>query len=359
VFRSKFVALAAAAVSVCILASCGGGSNAATPKRTTTTAPTTTTTPPPPVAPETGLPDPGGQSLTRPAMWVKIENLDVARPQQGLVAADVVYEQITEGDITRFIALFNSTVPDIVGPIRSARVMDADVVTPLGGIFVYSGAVPNTVALINAAPVNAVDEDKAGAAMFRDNTKYAPHNLFGHGAALFALGGQPVPPPPLFQYLSGAQKFTGDGVLAFDVGFPSGFAVDYTYDPGSNTWKRSMSGQPFVVATGEQVAPTNVIVQFVGCCVPGDEGARYQTVGQGDAWVFSNGQLIKGTWSRSDRTQVTRFTDATGQPIKLTPGKTWVEFAPVGTPVNVTPAPVPATTVPPTTVPPTTKPKKK
>jgi hypothetical protein len=351
------VALAAAALLTVVLAACGGGSDAATPKSVTTEPATTTTAPPPPTAPETGLPDPGGQSLTRPALWVKIENTPDARPQAGLASADVVYEQITEGDITRFIALFNSKIPDVVGPIRSVRVMDADVVSPLGGIFAYSGGVPETVDLINAAPVNAVDENKAGSAMFRDNNKVAPHNLYGRGPGLLALGGKPVPIPPLFEYVSHDAKFSGEGVASVNVGFPSGYSVDYTYDPAFNTWRRSMSGAAFVDTSGAPVAPTNVVVQFVGCCVDGFEGARYQTVGQGEAWVFSNGQLVKGTWQRSDRTQVTKFLDANGQPIKLTPGRTWVEFAPTGTPVNVVPAPPPPTAAP--TPAPTTAGKKK
>jgi Protein of unknown function (DUF3048) N-terminal domain/Protein of unknown function (DUF3048) C-terminal domain len=337
---------AAVVLGVGTLAACSssGSAHPAAKRTTTKLATTTTTTAPVPTAPETGLPDPGGQSLTRPALWVKIENTPDARPQAGLASADVVYEQVTEGDITRFIALFNSDVPDVVGPIRSVRVMDADVVSPLGGIFAYSGGIPSTVALINAAPVHAVDEDAAGAAMFRDPNKYAPHNLFGRGPQLVALGGTPVPPPALFQYQSSTEQFSGDPVAVVSVGFPSGFDVQYVYDGASNTWKRSMAGVPFVDASGTQVAPTNIVVQFVNCCLDGFEGARYQTVGSGDAWIFSGGQLVKGTWQRSDRNQVTQFLDGAGQPIRLNPGRTWVELAPVGTPVGVIPGAAPATT---------------
>ena len=162
-----------------------------------------------------------------------------------------------------------------------------------------------------------------------------------------------MPPPPLFQYLPGGEQFSGDPVAVVGVDFPSGFAVQYLYDPASNTWKRSMAGVPFVDATGTQVAPTNVIVQFVNCCVDGFEGARYQTVGSGEAWIFSAGQLVKGTWQRSDRSQVTQFVDGAGQPIRLTPGRTWVEFAPVGTPVSILPGAAPATTTTVATTPPT------
>ena len=133
--------IAAVAAVVALAASaCGGGSGAATPKRTTTTTAATTTTVAVPVAPLTGLADPSGASLTRPALSVKVENTDAARPQAGIDQADVLYEEVVEGNITRFIAIFNSTVPDVIGPVRSVRQEDPDIVWPLGGVFAYSGA---------------------------------------------------------------------------------------------------------------------------------------------------------------------------------------------------------------------------
>jgi len=132
------VAAVAAALALIASACGGGGSEAATPKRTTTTAATTTTVAVP-VAPLTGLADPGGASLTRPALSVKVENTDAARPQAGIDQADVLYEEVVEGGITRFVAIFNSTVPDVIGPVRSVRQEDPDIVWPLGGIFAYSG----------------------------------------------------------------------------------------------------------------------------------------------------------------------------------------------------------------------------
>jgi hypothetical protein len=294
------------------------------------------------VAPETGLPDATGQSLTRPALWVKIENTPEARPQAGLNQADVVFEQVTEGGITRFITLFNSEIPDVVGPIRSTRAMDSDVASPLGGVFAYSGGIPQSVQLITHAPVAAVDETTAGKAMFRDRSKRAPHNLFGHANDLVALGsGQPTPPPALFQYLPAGQAVNGDPVGSFTVGFDPPYAPTYTYDATNNVWTRSIGSTPFVDAAGQQVAPTNVVVQFVPCCLPVPEGGTYITTGSGEAWVFSGGKMVKGTWSRNDRSQVTSFVDANNQPIRLTPGRTWVEFVPNGQNVDVTP-PAPA-----------------
>jgi hypothetical protein len=345
-----------------LVAACSSGTNAAAPTvPSTTTEPSTTTTasttlatttspaptaPPAPVAPELGLPDPTGESLSRPALWVKIENTPEARPQTGLDEADVVYEQVTEAGITRFITLFNSQLPDALGPIRSTRAMDSDVVAPLGGVFAYSGGIPQSVDLINHAPVDAVDETRAAAAMFRDRSQRAPHNLYGRAGDLVALGGdQPRPIPPLFSYLAAGQAFAGDPVSAVRVDFDAPYAPIYTFDPSSHTWLRSIGFTPFTAASGQQIAPTNVIVQFVPCCLPVPEGGIYMTVGTGEAWVFSDGKMVKGTWTRNDRSEVTMFLDDNNQPIRLNPGRTWVEFVPNGDNVDVLP---PSDATPPT-----------
>jgi hypothetical protein len=332
---SRPVVLAVAAVLV-VAAACGGGGESKKGSSRTTTKEA--------VQPLTGLPDGGSGSLSRPALSIKIENTPPARPQTGLDVADVVYEQITEGDITRFIAVYNSTIPDTAGPIRSVRAMDPDVVTPLGGIFAYSGGIPQSVqAIRQASGVNSVDETQAGSAMFREKSRRAPENLYGRGPGLLDKGGEPVPVRPLFSYLDSGQPFNGDPVSDFTVGFKNGYAVTYTFDPASHTWKRAFGPTPHTVVSGQQIAPTNVIVQFVGCCLDTPEGGGYQTVGEGDAWVFSDGKIVRGKWSRSEASQDTRFTDAAGKPIKLTPGRTWVEFVPASPdyPVTVTAPPPP------------------
>jgi hypothetical protein len=102
---------------------------------------TTTTVPAPqyPTAPLTGLLDQSSLSVKRPALTVKIENTPDALPQWGIDQADVVYEEIVNGGITRLAAIFNSRTPAKVGPVRSVRPTDTQIVWPLGGIFAYSG----------------------------------------------------------------------------------------------------------------------------------------------------------------------------------------------------------------------------
>jgi hypothetical protein len=196
--------------------------------------------------------------------------------------------------------------------------------------------------------------------LFRDNTKAAPHNLYGHTDQLLASGGKPVPAPALFQYLPANVPFTGDNVNAFTIKYdPTYGAPTYTWDPAIGAWRRSIGATPFVTTDGGQVAPNNVIIQFVDSYLPSPEAGSFNTVGNGDAWVFSAGKLVKGKWSRTSRTSPTQFTDASGAPIRLTPGRTWVEFDPsiaVFSGVAVVPGPPSPTTAPTTT--PTVKKKK-
>jgi hypothetical protein len=345
--------LVAAGVVVAIASD--GSSTQAKKRVVPVTSTTTTTTVAVPKAPLTGLPDPNGVARGRSVLAVKIENTPDARPQVGLDVADVVYEEEVEGGITRFWAVFNSAAPDAVGPIRSVREIDPGIVAPLGGVVIYSGGTSDNVAGVRAVAPTWVDENNAADAFFREPTRFAPHNLFGRTAALWQRGGQPVPPNPLFTYVDPrqGQAFSGEPVAAFTVPFQSGYDVNYQWDAALG-WRRLQHDQPFLSQTNVPIAVTNVVVQYI---VGGD--ASGQLVGTGDAWVFSNGQLVKGRWSKTSIQAPTQYTDAAGAPLALTPGRTWVELLPVGyrmPPVTPGTLPPPSTT---TTKPITTSTTKK
>ncbi len=305
---------------------------------------TTTTTAPPPVAPLTGLPDPDGVAQGRPLVSIKIDNdNDDARPQTGLEIADVVWDEVVEGESTRFLAMFQSRSTDVVGPVRSVRLTDPLIVWPEGGIFAYSGGAKYAVDGISLAPVKRIDESAAGSAMFRDSSRRAPHNLYARPDELFALGGDPTPPPPLFEFAAPNAAPVGSPVASVRVGFSGTFAPTYTWDAGSSTWLRSTSDGPFMAKSGTQIAPNNVIVlPVVYAGGVGQIGAEAQMVGQGVVQVFTNGRMITGTWSRVDAQHRIEFKDGAGAPILLTPGQTWVELPSVSYAIDVTPAAPPA-----------------
>ncbi|MDE3065108.1 MAG: DUF3048 domain-containing protein [Acidobacteriota bacterium] len=291
----------------------------------TTLGPTTTTVPP--VAPLTGLPDPAGQALTRPALTVKVENTPDALPQWGIDRADVVYEEIVNGGITRLAAIFNSQAPPKVGPVRSVRPTDTQIVWPLGGIFAYSGGAAYAVNSISTVPgLKLIDESSAGGAMFRDPTRYAPHNLYASAGALFSFKGTPTPPPALFTYSPTPLGPPAKVVHRFTVEFPSIYPVTWTWDATTRSWDRTLFGHPIITGTGVRVSPTNVIVMFVNYVNGIGTMASYANLqGSGKAEVFSNGRMVTGTWSRASKSDVIAYHTVGGKVISLTPGQTWVE----------------------------------
>ncbi len=338
------------ATAALVVGACGGGDDktqVSSDSTTRTTAATTTVAPI--IAPLSGTVDPTGASATRPVLTVKIDNTPSGQPQFGVDQADVVYEEIVESGITRLALMFQSQAPDKIGPVRSVRNTDQAIVWPVGGIFAYSGGAPISVKSISQAPVNRIDEDNAGDAMFRDSSRKRPFNLYGVAPALFANGGQPVPPPPLFGYRAASVAPPGGTpVSTFNVGFKKGFAIDWTWDATNKRFTRAQFGKPAVTGTGAPIAPQNVIVQFVnyvGGKPPGgagQEGSEAVMVGGGDAWVFTGGQVVKGTWQRAAKENVTKFVDAKGAEIKLAPGQTFVELLQSGYPVTIaTPTPPP------------------
>jgi hypothetical protein len=309
------------------------------PSSTATTTPsTTTTTVPIPIAPLTGLPDPGGAALTRPALTVKIENTPEALPQWGINQADDVYEEIVNGGITRLAAIFNSQAPAKIGPVRSVRPTDTQVVWPLGGIFAYSGGAPYAVDSIETAPVKLVDESSAGTAMFRDPDLEAPHNLFAIGSALFAFKGTPTPPPALYSYRATGTKAVGAPVKSFIVPFPSIYPVTWTWDTATNSWDRTIFGKADVTGTGQRESPQNVIVMDINYVNGiGTENSYGDLQGSGTAMVFSGGREIVGTWSRGpSKADIIQFKTASGATIRLTPGQTWVELLNDGVALSIT-----------------------
>lgn len=304
----------------------------------TTSTTTTTTAPHYPTAPLTGLPDPGGAALHRPALTVKIENTPEAIPQWGISQADLVYEEIVNGGITRLAAVFNSQAPGKIGPVRSVRPTDTQVVFPIGGIFAYSGGAQYAINSIDTAPVKQIDEDTAGNAMFRNPELVAPNNLYGRGPQLFAFGGTPTPPPALFSYRPSTTAAVGAPVTSFVVPFPSIYPVTWTWDTTTASWNRTLFGKLDVTGTGQVESPKNVIVMYVNYVNGiGTMNSYADLQGSGTAMVFSGGKEVVGTWSRGpSEADIVQYKTSSGATIRLTPGQTWVELLNIGATLSIT-----------------------
>jgi hypothetical protein len=303
----------------------------------------------PAAAPDPAGPSPltgiAGPAPNRPALVVKIDNAPAARPQSGLNQADVVYEELVEGRMTRFAAVFHSQDSAPVGPVRSARSTDIAVASPLHHpLFAYSGANAVFEAEIRQAPLVNVGYHAAPDRYYREPSRHVPYNLFSRTPALFGLApAGSVAPPALFAYRATGEPPAGPGMVAVQhVSARWATQVDWQWDPTAGEWRRSQDGRPHLDAAGRDIAPANVVVQFVdyrdtglrdtsGAAVP-----EAQVVGEGDSWILTGGALIPAHWSKPSADAVTRWVDAAGADVKLAPGRTWVELAPPGT-VNQSP----------------------
>ncbi|HET8930595.1 MAG TPA: DUF3048 domain-containing protein [Acidimicrobiales bacterium] len=345
--RFRSVALLGAFALAFAGCSCGAEKPTPVTAPASTTPETTTTTVPKPtiVAPLTGAPTTDLAAAGRPALVVKIDNADPpARPQLGLNQADVVYEERVEGSVTRFAAVFQSTQSDPVGPIRSARLTDIPIISALTRpLFAWSGANPGVTRAVRAAPVVDIGPDVAGDAYERRGVggKVAPHNFYSSTAKLWAHApADAQPPAPIFQF-----RMAGDGRGAgarkirevhVDFGVTRGAPVDWRWDANRNGFARWQRGTPHVDERGTQVAPRNVIVQFVEYRRNGDVDVGgspvyvAEQIGSGACWVLTDSHLIEGTWTKTSNEAITTFTDTKGNPIKLNPGRTWVELSAPG-----------------------------
>ncbi|HEV7534210.1 MAG TPA: DUF3048 domain-containing protein [Acidimicrobiia bacterium] len=347
--RSRIALVAVGLVSLSS-AACGGGSGKE-PQKAVSVGPSSTAVSDGavqangPLAPLTGLVDADGASASRPAIAVKIDNAPEARPQSGLEAADVVYEEVVEGGVTRFIAVFQSTPPGgpgLAGPVRSVRPMDPNVLAAYRGMIAYSGGIPAFRALLHKAPVQDVDVDIATDAYTWDNSRAAPHNEYVSPTKLWpkAKGDNADPPRAMFGFGAAGEPFGDADAHHLVIPYSPRQTSVYDWDAASGTWKRTSNGTPHMTASGAQVAPRNVIVQFVAMHTldyvdqSGTKVVESTVTGTGDAWILSGGRITKGHWSKDSASSPTRFTDSAGTAVKLAPGRTWVNFAPVGTPVT-------------------------
>ncbi len=311
---------------------------------TTTAAPTSTSTtiPAEPVMPLTGLPITDPALAGRTALVVKIDNHPSARPQSGLNQADIVFEENVE-QLTRFAAVYQSQNPDPVGPIRSGRTQDVELLGSLNKpIFAWSGGNPGVTKIINGSDfvvANVQSNARGVSKSYRSRDRSAPHNLYAQGSGLFTMtAGAETPPPQQFVYRQAGAAATGEDSGGVDLKM-DGVSVSWKFDTRSNTYLRFQGGKAHNDAALGQVSAENVVVLVVdyGRSAVDARAPEAQTTGTGEAFVFTGDKLVHGKWTRIERLGPYVLTDDKGDPILLTPGRTWVELARVD---STTPLPV-------------------
>jgi hypothetical protein len=287
--------------------------------------------------------------LDEPLVMVKIENSPQSRPQSGLDAADVVYEEVVEAGVTRFFVVFHSDIPNAVGPVRSARPVDAQIMAAYGRSgFGYSGARPEVVNLLRQTGALPITE--GGAGFFREGSRRAPHNLYLDASALQAStverDADPLSEVPIgwrFDEDPPAQALscpTGDDAIAscddpgatIRIRMSNNYVTTWDYDAEEARYRRSQNGVPFTVTGEGRIGAANVVVletrHYLG--EPNCYGARCpetDVVTDGrPAVILRDGLRFDATWRKTSPSAPLELFTPDGDPFPLAAGPTWIHL---------------------------------
>ncbi|MHB9145290.1 MAG: DUF3048 domain-containing protein [Symbiobacteriia bacterium] len=316
--------------------------------RTPAAGPATTPPPPPPVTappPDTrpksrisGLPYDAANA--GPVVAVMVENHRDARPQSGLLDADLVYEALAEGGISRFMAIYYGTRPKVIGPVRSARPYYVLLAHEWDAIYAHCGGDPKDLDPIHQWGVADADEiNNAGEAFWRTTDRKAPHNLYTSIDKLLQHAKRAYPqrtfapePATRWSFIPWTDKAP---VQQVDIAYDRNYTVTYKFEAG--VYRRYMNGKIHSdKESGQPLAVTNILIQFVPTRVAyPDGGLKMDLVGKGKAEYIIGGRFVQGTWAKDDVASATRFLDDQGQSISLTAGQTWIQIVPTGAGVVV------------------------
>ncbi len=268
----------------------------------------------------------------RPVTGVMIENSLDARPQSGLDQAGVVFEAIAEAGITRFLALFQDTQPDYIGPVRSVRPYYAQWCLSFDCALAHVGGSPEGLSAIRAWGVKDLDQFANSGAYWRISSRYAPHNMYTSISKLQAVEKQKgfgaAKHTPFTRKKETASKTPNATTINFNISSAS-YNSAFTYKAKTNNYARSEGGAPHYVTDGKgtktQITPKVVIAMIVPYGLKSDGyHSDYNAVGTGKAYIFQDGTVQIGTWSKSSNGAALKFIGSDNKPIALNPGQTWI-----------------------------------
>jgi Protein of unknown function (DUF3048) N-terminal domain/Protein of unknown function (DUF3048) C-terminal domain len=327
--RRVSLTLSALATAGLLLSACGGSSSSSPESNTPQNVEGGQT-----VAqfwPLTGLKVSSDQTadLDHPVLVAKMDNTASSQPQVGLSKADMVVEELVEGGLTRLAAFYYSDIPDNVGPIRSMRASDIDVVSPVHASMVTSGAAAKTIGRIKGARINFYPEGSKG--MYRSTQRTAPYNLFVHLNTVADTAKTKAATPP--NYLTwGDGKDLPKGVKATSISavFSGGHTTQWQFTNGS--YHNLNSNAP----AGDQFPATNVLVLRVregdaGYLDPaGNHVPETLLTGSGNALLFHGGRMVAADWHKGKTAaSPISLTTKKGQKLDVPAGHTWIELVPL------------------------------
>lgn len=301
----------------------------------------------------------GREGTDGPVLVVKIDDTTQAHPQIGLDEADLVYIEQVEGGLTRLAAVFSSKIPAQIGPVRSARITDIELLAQYGHIaFTYSGAQSKLLPVIRAANLQDLGAQRESTTIYvRDLTRFAPVNLILQAQSLMSqlqVRGLSIDSSKNMGWKFGAAPIGGQRVNSVKLKWPAN-SYSATWSSTQSRWLLFHAGKADFASSGNQLGPTTLVIQLVSI-TPSQYHDKFggvtpfsATVGQGDGFILRNGYAYPAKWNRPSASFGTSWTQVDGSPLSFAPGQIWVALtnnAPVFT--SPTPAATPAATATPT-----------
>jgi hypothetical protein len=265
---------------------------------------------------------------------VKIDDTVSARPQIGIDRADVVYIEQVEGGLTRLAAVFSSEIPTLIGPVRSARISDIDILAQYGRVvFAYSGAQGKMLPVISAANLNDYGAQRQSPTIYtRDESRTSPTNMVLRADLLLEKvrsDGREIAQSRSVGWNFGDPPTGGTAITGAQINWPAA-SYEVTWSSVEERWLISNNGVANMSASGNQHGPTTLVIQLVEI-LPSEYGDKFggvtpfsKTVGSGTGYVLRDGKYFSATWSRPDELSGTTWRALDGSEIAFARGQVWI-----------------------------------
>ncbi|MFZ5965910.1 MAG: DUF3048 domain-containing protein [Bacillota bacterium] len=275
------------------------------------------------------------EKIERRPIAVMLDNHNKARPQAGLDQAEIIYEFLAEGWITRYMAIFLINEPELIGPVRSARPYFLDKAMEYDALYVHVGGSPQAFADIKnlkMADIDAMSRD--GSIFWRKNHKKAPHNMYTSTNAI-RKAAKDSKYATSVQYESWTfrledEPIQGNTLQYLKIPYYKNYSVEFKFNESEKRYLRYVNGQSHLDEISKQhLTAKNILIQKADTSVIDSEGRlEIDLVGKGTGYYITNGNVIDITWDKASRKSLTKYYDASGKEIQLNTGVTWVEVIP-------------------------------
>ena len=272
----------------------------------------------------------GKEAVDGPIVVVKIDDTPQAHPQVGLDKADLIYIEQVEGGLVRLAAIFSTQIPNAIGPVRSARISDIDLLAQFGKVaFFYSGAQSKLLPVIKTANLYDIGAEHESPKLYtRDKSRISPYDMVLSGSEIKKrIADLDVAKASNIAWSFGKISNKGEAIESVKVRWP---ASNYSATWNGKGWDLSQNGEADVTSDGVQLSPATFIIQKV---VITDSEYRDKlggvtpfsaTIGEGSGWVLRDGIAIKAIWNRPDASSGTTWSDSEGNEIKFARGQIWI-----------------------------------